>query len=243
MEDKNELSDIILDKSDGKVLKAKRILIIIAILIIIFLIVLLSMKLLNKSEDNRTPNLILPPEPSANVQKLQKNEELFKQVPIIEENNNKKDNFKKIVKNLKEKESKKIDTAKVTTEEKVAVAKQNIEPVVKPISKPTVKHITKKVIKKPKIKTKKNTTKKVSDSATKGIYIQVGATSKYKPNKQFLKKIISNKFKYKLLPILVNGKKTTKILVGPFKDRATAKQNLSKVRKSLNKHAFIFTLK
>jgi len=38
-------------------------------------------------------------------------------------------------------------------------------------------------------------------------------------------------------------KKVTKILIGPFKDRAEAKSNLAKIRKEINKNAFIYKVK
>ncbi len=237
MDNKNELSDIVLEKSDEKILKAKRVLIIISILIIVFLIVLLSMKLLNRSDNEKTPNLILPPEPTTAVKEADKDSELFKQVPIIKENTVKKDNINNIVKNLKDKAAK--ENTVVTSKEKNTVVKVPKKEEIKTVVKPIVQHIAKKtkpVVKKTKIK-------HANTKITKGIYVQVGATSKLTPSKKFLKKIKSEKFSYKLLPINIKGKKITKILVGPFKNRQSAKQNLVKIKKSLNKHAFIYMMK
>ncbi len=232
MENKNELSDIVLEKDGDKILKVKRVLIIIAVLIIIFLAVLLSMKLLNKPKENATPNLILPPEPTTTVQKTKKDEELFKQVPIVEEKQGKKDDFEKIVKNLKEKETKIDKIEKTKTDAKIETKSETtVQPVVKAIKKTEPKAM--------------KTVKKVAHSlkATNGIYIQVGATSKFSPDKKFLEKIKKQKLNYRLLGIKINGKKITKILVGPFKSRAQAKANLANVRKELNKHAFIYSVK
>ena len=230
MDNKNELSDIVLEKSDEKMLKAKRVLIIISILVIVFLIVLLSMKLLNRSDDNKTPNLILPPEPTTAVKEVDKNDELFKQVPIIKENIVKKDNIDNIVKNLKDKAIKENKTE--TSKNKKKIVQTHKKEEVKTVVKPIVQHVV-----------KKTNTKHANTKASKGVYIQVGATSKLTPSKKFLKKISSEKFSYKLLPINVKGKKITKILVGPFKNRNSAKENLVKVRKSLNSHAFIYIMK
>ncbi len=234
MENKNELSDIVLEKDGDKILKTKRVLIIISILIILFLVVILSMKLFNNPTNTKTPNLILPPEPTSTVKKVQKDEELFKQVPIIEENNTKKDNFENIVKNLKDKESK-IDKIEAKKAEKIPETKEKttIQPVVKPVVKPkTQKQKVEKTVKKTK-----------NLLAKTGIFIQVGATSKHSPDKKFLKKISNKKLSYRLLPISINGKKITKILIGPFDSRKTAKQNLPDIRKSFNKNAFIYTVK
>jgi DedD protein len=46
MENRNELSDIVLEKGDNKTVKVKRILILVAFLILIFLVALASMKIL-----------------------------------------------------------------------------------------------------------------------------------------------------------------------------------------------------
>ncbi len=239
MESKNELSDIVLEKDDGKSLKIKRVLIIIAILIIVFLISLLSMKLINNPAKNETKNIVLPPEPTANVQKTQNSDELFKQVPILEENNTKKDNFDNIVKNLKNREMKSeqndIKKSVKTEQSQDKEIVTQVKPVVEAAVKPSLKQD-----KAPAKKVYKNITTK---AGRKGVYIQVGATSKYTPNKTFLKKIKDQKFAYKLLPITIKDKRITKILVGPFKNRSIAKQNLDKIKKSLNKHAFIYVIK
>jgi len=241
MDNKNELSDIVLEKSDEKTVKAKRVLIIISILIIVFLIVLLSMKLLNRSDDEKTPNLILPPEPTTSVKEADKDNELFKQVPIIKENVAKKDNINNIVKNLKNKaiEENKKGNNIVTSKEKKEVVKIPKKEEVKTVVKPIVQQVAKKT--KPIVKKRK--IKRVTAKSTKGIYVQVGATSKLTPSKNFLKKIKGEKFSYKLLPINIKGKKITKILVGPFKSRESAKKNLVKIKKSLNKNAFIYIIK
>jgi len=241
MDSKNELSDIVLEKSDEKTVKAKRVLIIISILIIVFLIVLLSMKLLNRSDDEKTPNLVLPPEPTVTVKEADKDNELFKQVPIIKENVAKKDNINKIVKNLKNKasEENKKGNNIVTSKEKNKVVNIPKKEEVKTVVKPLVQHVVKKT--KPVVKKRK--IKHIKTKSAQGIYVQVGATSKLTPNKKFLKKISGEKFSYKLLPINIKGKKITKILVGPFKSRDLAKKNLVKIKKSLNKNAFIYTIK
>ncbi len=235
MDNENELSDIVLEKSDEKMLKAKRVLIIISILIIVFLIVLLSMKLLNRSDDSATPNLVLPPEPTSIAKDTQKNEELFKQVPIIKENIAKKDNIDKIVNNLKNKAVNENEAN--TSKNKVTQVLKNEE--VKTVVKPIAQLVKKKI--KPVVKKIKR--KLVSTKAAKGVYIQVGATSKLTPSKKFLKKITGLKFSYKLLSINVKGKKITKILVGPFKNRDLARKNLAKVKKTLNKNAFLYIMK
>ena len=233
MEDKNELSDIVLEKTDNKTLKTKRVLIIIAILIIIFLAVILSMKLINKPTQNSEPKLILPPQPTTSIKKAKKDEQLFKQVPIIKEKTDKKDSFENMVKSLKEKEIQKTNKNNL----KQPIAKKEVPKVVKT---PKVIHTVVNPIVKAKAKKVIRTT---SNRATSGVYIQVGATSKYSPDKKYLKKITDKKYTYKLLPMVIKGKKITKILIGPFKTNKAAKANMSDVKKSINKNAFLYRVR
>ena len=112
MENRNELSDIVLEKGDNKTLKMKRILILVAFLILVFLVALASMKVANKDQGKDASKLILPPEPTQETQ-VPKDDQLFKQVPIIEENP-KKESFEDMIKTLKEKEAQKQEEAKGT---------------------------------------------------------------------------------------------------------------------------------
>ena len=127
MEDKNELSDIVLEKNDGnKSQNFKRILVGAAVLVLVFLVVLIVMRALNKPQTPTTDSrLVLPPEPSAKVVKTDepKDDQLFKQVPIIEEES-KKESFEDMVKKLKEKEIKRTEVK---------------EEVVEPVKEPTKK--------------------------------------------------------------------------------------------------------
>ena len=64
---------------------------------------------MNKDNGKDTSKLILPPEPTQETQ-LPKDDQLFKQVPIIEENP-KKESFEDMIKTLKEKEAQKQEYA------------------------------------------------------------------------------------------------------------------------------------
>lgn len=237
MEDKNELSDIVLEKDNGKVLKIKRILIIIALLIIVFLGVLVTMKLINKPNQNVAEKIVLPPEPKSIADNKVKDEELFKQVPIIEENKTKKDNFENIVKNLKEKEIQKSQggdqnqtMAPVVTQTQT-IPNKAVAPVVEPIKKEVKKATPQKVA------------SKIQLAKDKGIFVQVGAVSKGAPNKKFLKLITDKKYRYSLYPTKVNGKDVTKVLIGPFRTTKEAKDHMAEIKKSINKNAFIYRVK
>ena len=235
MEDKNELSDIVLEKDDNKSMKAKRILIIVALLIVVFLVVLVVMRVVNKpSEQNNNAKLILPPNPSEKVVEQKKEDDLFKQVPITEEED-KKESFEDMVKSLKAKEIQK---------------QEDLQPVVKNTKK-VVETLKPKKVTPPKV-TKKITppvqqitpVKKATNSlATTGVYVQVGATSRLTPNKKFLTKLASKSYEYRLLPIDVKGTKVTKILIGPYSNSSAAKAVLSDIKSSINKDAFIYRVK
>lgn len=223
MEEKNELSDIILDNKKNSSGKTKKILFLAIILVLIFIFAIVGMKLFNKPEVKKNHfNIVLPPEPSAKVEP--KKEELFKQVPIVEEKNTtQKDNFNAMVEKLKNKEQQKEKTVKTTVKKAEKTPAKDVKTVLNNVKKQT------KSVKKPAV--------------AGNTYIQVGVTFKTKPDKKYLQKISKAGYSYKLYSIKISGKNATKILVGPYKDRKTAKSNLSKVKKDINKAAFIYVIK
>jgi DedD protein len=243
VEDKNELSDIVLEKEDNKSQKIKRILLIAALLIVIFLITIVIMKVTNDSSTpiNNNPKLNLPPEPiakSVEQPKAQKDDELFKKVDI-QEVDEKKESFEDMVKSLKEKEKKKIEevVTKVKQEEPVPT-KNKVNQVANEVKKQATKTIEKPAI--------KQTAKVENNNASivpKGTYVQVGATSRLSPDKKFLALITNNKYNYKLLPIDVKGKKVTKILVGPYNSTNEAKKVIGDIKSKINKDAFIYRVR
>ncbi|MBE0491777.1 MAG: SPOR domain-containing protein [Sulfurospirillum sp.] len=238
MEDKNELSDIILEKDDNKSMKMKRLLLIAALGIVVFLLVLVVMRVINKPQQNeQVQKIILPPQPTQKTIETAKDEQLFKQVPIIEEEK-KKESFEEMVKSLKEKEIAKEETAQVIQQAKEEKQEVKAEVVTKPIIP--------KVAQKVEIP-KQELTKKVEIpadlTAENGYYVQVGATSKASPDKKFLNSLEAQKYQYRLLPINVSGKKVTKILIGPYANSNDAKNALVQIKESINKDAFIFRVK
>ena len=79
---------------------------------------------------------------------------------------------------------------------------------------------------------------KVEKKADKGYYVQVGKFQ-HKPDRVFLKKITSKGYAYTIVPISENGKKTSKLLIGPFNDRKDANNTLISVKENIVKEAFI----
>jgi len=234
MENRSELSDIVLEKGDSKTIKLKRILILVAFLILVFLVALASMKMMNKDGGKETSKLILPPEPTTQEVPVAKDDQLFKQVPIIEENP-KKESFEEMIKTLKEKEVQKQEEAK---------GKENVQPTQPTKTEPvkTVETKGKEEAPKKEVAKPKEPAPQASASADAGIYIQVGAVAT-NPEQKVLNDIKSKGFDYKLYKTVVNGNNVTKILIGPYAKGEDAQSALVSIRESLNKNAFIYRIK
>ncbi|MDD2384081.1 MAG: SPOR domain-containing protein [Sulfurospirillaceae bacterium] len=234
MENRNELSDIVLEKGDSKTVKVKRILILVAFLILVFLVALASMKILNKDQNKDTSKLVLPPEPSTQEAPVPKDEQLFKQVPIIEENP-KKESFEDMIKTLKEKEAQK--------QEENQAQDTPLPPAPTKMETPKVVELKAKVdtpAKKEAPKTKEVST--ASTSANAGLYIQVGAVTTA-PSKHVLEDIKSKGYEYKLYDTVINGKNITKILIGPYAKSSDAEVAMNNIRTTINKNAFLYRIK
>ncbi|MBP9493078.1 MAG: SPOR domain-containing protein [Sulfurospirillum sp.] len=238
MENRNELSDIVLEKGDSKTLKLKRILILVAFLILVFLVALASMKMMNKEPSKETSKLILPPEPSAQEAPVTKDDQLFKQVPIIEENP-KKESFEEMIKTLKEKEAQKQEEAKVKESATQTTAPIKSETPKVTETKPKEESVKKEVA---KPKEAPAPVSQQSTSADAGIYIQIGAVATA-PEQKVLNDIKSKGFEYRLYKTVVNGNNVTKILIGPYAKSEDAQNALISVRASINKNAFIYRIK
>ncbi|AQW86765.1 hypothetical protein CPIN18021_1641 [Campylobacter pinnipediorum subsp. caledonicus] len=195
------------------------------------------------------------------------NEQLFEQVPILPENKS-QDDFEDMVKRLKEKENVKQEVApKEATKEQETnkvikeVQEQLPETVKQPekeIAKKEVKDkktnkqstakkpVVEKVIKETRASLNKETkdVKKAQNNVSKeskitaGAYIQVSATSKVEPDKKELNNILIKGYEYKTLRV----GSTTKVLIGPF-DSSKLKTELEKIRKTINKGAFVYRVK
>ncbi len=240
MENRNELSDIVLEKGDNKTLKVKRILILVAFLILVFLVALASMKVANKDANKEASKLILPPEPTQETQ-IPKDDQLFKQVPIIEENP-KKESFEDMIKTLKEKEAQKQEETKNTPETSTSTTTETAV-VTPPIQK--VKEEAKKEASKPQTmlrSTEIDTPSTSGGAVSAGIYVQVGAVATTPTAKQ-LADFKAKGYECKAYSTVVNGNKVIKLLVGPYANSAEADNALKNIRANLNKNAFIYRVK
>lgn len=86
------------------------------------------------------------------------------------------------------------------------------------------------------------TTKPTATSSAKGLFVQIGAYSQ-KPTEKFLADIEAKGFTYKMYSVTVKGQELTKLLIGPYKSRTDAQNNLSTIRKTFGAPgAFILEL-
>ena len=250
MEERNELSDIVLEKEDeSKNLKLKRILIIVAVLVLLFLAVLIIMRALNKPDKSHEARLVLPPEPQSAPTTQTDKERLFQQVPIIEEEE--KESFEDMVRKLKEKEMLRSSDRQAQVQNLPAQVKEPAPtPVKEPetVLKPQVK-IQAKPEPKPQAQERTPTPKPTPPAqpaqssqniATPGIYIQVASVSRKNPDVAYLATLTKKGYDYKLYRTTVNNKDTTKILVGPYENNTAAQNALANVKRDLASGAFIF---
>ncbi|ACM93179.1 conserved hypothetical protein [Nautilia profundicola AmH] len=216
--------DDLLNLNDKKNLKKP--LIYGAIAFLVFIIAILGFAIYNNTA-SKQDNVVLPPQ----IQE-EKQDTMFREVPIeesakITENNDLAD---KLIKKDEEKAAPATENKTEQLKEEKPVQKETAE---KPeVEKAAPKH----VVKKPTV-------------ATKGkYYVQVAALMKYKkPNQKFLNLIKKEGYNYRLYETyyVKDGKKidVVKILVGPFKDKTTAKKELKKIKETITQNAFIYKVK
>ena len=207
----------------------RKILIYAAIGFLIFVIAIIAVALY-QNKSSKEENAILPPQVN------EQNTQLFKEVPI-EKNEAENEKIKKETNNsmnlIKPKTEQK--TQNIALEKNVTSTVKNISsPVNTPKKKAEVKQKPKKHLQKKVFKTK--------------YYIQVAALLRNsKPNKKFLNLIKKYGYKYTFYTAYIkkgNEKiKVTKVLIGPFKNRKEALDNLSKIKKYITSNAFIFKVK
>jgi DedD protein len=213
MDDKNELSDIVLNKGNASG-SNKKIVLAVATLGVVLIVVLMLMSSMNSGSNDNLPQAVLPPKPQKEVvQESVQEEPLFEEVQVMEDDTSTDADLDKIAQKLKE-------------ESQAEAA---------PVNKAPVKKVSKKVAK-PAVKKAVTQTQ----TATSGIkyYIQVGSFSKYEPNKKFLKSIKNLGFNYKYHKV----GNLNKVLVGPFNTRKEANNAKRVLRAKVEPGAFLVKL-
>jgi len=216
MNDKNELSDIVLNKN-GSSSSNKKIILAVATLGIILIVVVLLMNSLSSQGTDNLPQAVLPPKPKPQATTQKATEEpLFENVKVIQEKTSSDEDLDKIAQKLKQES---------VQEQKTVVPEQKtVAPEKKLVTK------KKKVVPKPQV------------TSTIKYYIQVGSFSKYKPNKKFLKSITDLGYKYTYYIVTVNAKTLNKVLIGPFKTQKEANSAKRVIRAKIEPGAFLIKL-
>ena len=216
MEEKNELSDIILNKG-GNAANNKKIILAVATLGVILIIVVMLMNTLTSSGTDNLPQAVLPAEPKISSA-ISQEEPLFEEVNVVQEETQYNDNLDNIAQKLKQESLAEVQT------------------VAEPVKQVVKKVVPKKVIKKETPKTN------IANANATAYYIQVGSFSKYAPNKKFLKSITDRGYSYKYHKVVRDGKSINKVLVGPFYDEKEAKDARIKIRSNIEAGAFLIKI-
>jgi len=235
MEEKNELNDIILNRSSGNN-GMKKIMLAVASLAILLIIVVVIMSSLNSEGTANLPQPIEPPKVStATIEE----DPLFQPV-AIDEVQNEQESLADVAAKIKQQseEPELISGPDQVFEEEVTevvVPAKYEKPVAKKVSKPAPKKVTKKTVTKPA----KKAAPKNSIAKTGNIYIQVGSFGRFAPDKKFLKKITDNGYTYKIHKVNAGDAMMTKVLVGPYASDKAARKDLPTVRAKIVTGAFL----
>ncbi len=116
-------------------------------------------------------------------------------------------------------------------EKEIVKADENIK--IPKVSKP----------KKEIVKTSVSCPTPVKVNKVKGYFIQVSASFKTLPSKEFLRRIDKNGFRYIIKKSTVRGQRATKVLVGPYYSKDKALRDLPKVKEIINPDAFILRMR
>ena len=248
MEERNELNDIILNKTEQKG-SNKKLLVAIATFAIILIIVVVVMNKLGGSKVSSLPH---PPKKRTVVveEVVQEPDYAEKSVPVIE---NSIEHTSELVEEEIVEEIDVIPESSSTLKEPVYSHKK----ATRPAQKSSVK-LEKKVTKtakstskstrpsgkyNPKTKSfeERKTTAQPKPTVTKNghYYVQVGSFAKYAPSKKFLNKITKRGYTYTYHKVTRNSKTLNKVLVGPFKTKAAAREALPVIKRSVEPGAFL----
>ena len=230
MEEKNELNDIILNRSGGNN-GMKKIMLAVASLAILLIIVVVIVSSLNSEG---TANLPQPIEPPKNIQAQAPVDEdpLFEPI-AIDETSSQEDSLNDVAKKIKE-QSQKEESELISGPEEVLVEEPTEVVVPAKYEKPIKEAVVKEpVVKKPVTQTVKKETPK--PAVLGNYYVQVGSFGRFSPDEKFLKKITDNGYSYTLHKV----GKMTKVLIGPYANDKAARKELNAIRATIERGAFL----
>ncbi len=229
MEEKNELNDILLQSDNDSGSKNNMLLIIAALLIIFFLGVVGYKIVSDTSGSSKLPTKVSTGAKSDNFSKIDvKTNDNLKPEGKDPIEKQKEDDFNKKLEEIRAKYQKEADQAK--TEE---TAKENIPSL--PVETKITPEPQKEAAKKPepkKITPVKTVKSEKTSSKRNNYYVQIGSFTK-KPSKDILGNITKKGFNYKLRKAAKDGKKYTRLYVGPYKTKKEAEKAMAKIEKSL----------
>ena len=235
MEEKNELNDIILNRNNGNS-GMKKVMLAVASLAILLIIVVVIMSSLNSEGTSNLPQPIEPPNPAMAASPIEE-DPLFEPVAITETPSGEED-LGDVARKIKAQsqaaqESELIAGPEEIIQEEptaVVVPAKYEKPIIKKAVMPVAKTVTKPVVAKKA---------PVRAAISGNYYIQVGSFGRYAPDAKFLKKITDSGYAYKIHEVVVNGKKMTKLLVGPFATDVAARAEVKNVRAKIEPGAFL----
>ena len=234
MEEKNELNDIILNKSTHNG-NNKKLLLAVATLALILIIVVVIMNSLQSENTNNLPQAVLPPEPITQNDSL-RDDPLFEPVEVIEEVSEEDNRLNEIAQKLKAESLQKSQQSAVIEEEEIVIVEAPVVVVKK--KKPVV-------VKQPVVvKTHAKPVTQAKKPASKGShYVQVGSFSKLKPSSTLIKKIHAQGYEYIYYNTTVNGRVINKVLIGPFATKEKSHEARTQIRRTIEPDAFIFKMR
>lgn len=209
----DELKNIILNKKSNNS-GQKKVILVVFLLIILLIGLIIVFSLISKSKNN----MIVPPEPTI----VSSNNQV---------NNDSNDSTSAIVEE-KQIQSKKEDTVTDIEKDKNEPKIEKRSGVANNKEDKEVAKILSSLSNKPK---KVEHSDKKATNPAKRYYIQVGAFSIFKPDQEFLNKIINNGFKFTLKHI----NNMTKVLIGPYESAKKAKKQLPTIREKVEPSAFL----
>jgi DedD protein len=148
------------------------------------------------------------------------------------------------------KEENVVDKIKEVASKPIKKVEEKTREIIKPVASSRVIAPAKIIKSEPKKVIVSTTTPKPVYTTTSspisplsGYFIQVGATAKSFPDRRFLQKIKDSGYDYIVHKVVVKGRDIKKVLVGPYKTREQARNELSNVQSTINPSAYIFRIK
>ena len=249
MDEKNELNDIILNKS-SKNDNTKKILLTIATFAITLIIVVIIMNQVSGPDETALPHA--PQKRAVIVEEVVEEPEIESvesHVPVIEKSI---EHTSELVEDDEPLEITAPD-GKAETERIVEAVFEETAVVQEPVyskkeqtkSRPAPKKsAATQVIRPKKIqpsgKYDPKSKRVVKTAAASGnYYIQVGSFAKYAPSRSFLNKITNRGYTYTFHKVTRNGRTLNKVLIGPFKTQSSAREALPVIKRDVEPGAFL----